>query len=144
MGIYRLKGTSGAGINRVTLLEDPVYIGRDPNGGVYIDQTGATHRLAEIAVNDDDGVILTVLDTSEQVLRNGKPVREARLAPGDEIRAGACRWLLQAPGLRPERVLSEQPAESRGARRAWMLAGGLVVAAIAVAWALGWIPPLQG
>jgi hypothetical protein len=144
MGIYRLKGTSGAVINRVTPLGDSVYIGRDPDGGVYIDQVGANHRFAEITVNDNDGVTLTVLDNSEQVLRNGESVREARLAPGDEIRTGTCRWLLQAPGLRPERVLNELPAVSTGARRTWMLAGGLVVAAMAVAWYFGWLPFWQG
>jgi hypothetical protein len=52
---------------------------------------------------------------------------------GDEIRIGPHRFLLQAPGLRPERVLEPDQAQSRGLHWAWW-----AVPLLAAAGAAGW------
>jgi hypothetical protein len=59
------------------------------------------------------------------------------LNSGDEIRLGACRWVLQAPGLRPEKVLTEQAVKQRSRLMPWLLVGALLAAA-AVAATLAW------
>ena len=43
----------------------------------------------------------------------GQDERSAALASGDEIRVGACRFVLQAPGLKPRRVLTQEAVEPR-------------------------------
>ena len=73
---------------------------------------------------------------------NGEAVREASLSSGDEIQIGVCRWLLQAPGLKPQRVLTEVAVRPQRALWPWLLviaAGGLA----AVAWQYGWIESLM-
>ena len=43
------------------------------------------------------------LANAAETLLNGEVVEQASLASGDEIRIGNCRWVLQAPGLRPQK-----------------------------------------
>ena len=76
------------------------------------------------------------LDPAVEVQLNGQAVETAALASGDEIRIGNCRFVLQAPGLRPETVLT---AEAIGRQRAylpWLIVAGLLAAA-AASWYAG-------
>ena len=61
----------------------------------------------------------------------------ADLGGGDEIRIGTQRLILQAPGLRPERVLTDEAARPRRSPWPWLLAAGAAAAAGA-GWYLGW------
>jgi hypothetical protein len=64
------------------------------------------------------------------------------LSSGDEIQVGSCRWLLQAPGLKPQRVLTAEAVRPRRAVWPWWVSAagaGLVVAA----WKLGWLESLR-
>ena len=67
---------------------------------------------------------------------NGEAVQSASLGSGDEIRIANCRFVLQAPGLRPEKVLTEEAVARRRGWIPWLIAGGLVAAATA-AWFAG-------
>ena len=60
----------------------------------------------------------------------------AQLASGDEIRIGNCRWVLQAPGLRPEKVLTAEAVKPQRSYLPWLVVGGLLAAA-AASWYLG-------
>jgi hypothetical protein len=72
-------------------------------------------------------------------LLNGEEIRSAALASGDEIRVGVCRFVLQAPGLKPRRVLTQEAVEPRRSFIPWLVAGGLLAAA-AWSWHQGWLP----
>ena len=69
---------------------------------------------------------------------NGEPVEQASLGSGDEIRIANCRWVLQAPGLRPQKVLTEDAVQRKRGRLPWLIVGGLLAAA-ALAWYRGWL-----
>jgi len=55
------------------------------------------------------------------------------LQSGDEIQFGTSRFVLQAPGLKPARVLDQVPARRSSAWK-WLAAAGLAVAAGAAGW----------
>jgi hypothetical protein len=88
----------------------------------------------------DDGSVYLAAQTPGAVTVNGDDVQELSLAGGDELRVGRSRFILQAPGLRPERVLTEEATRSGGAWRWWLAAVVLVGAGAGVAWWQGWLP----
>ncbi|GAB4171967.1 MAG: hypothetical protein Kow0020_06830 [Wenzhouxiangellaceae bacterium] len=126
--IYRLKGASGALTGTSFELRPETRIGSAAACEIVIDGLAPEH--ARIVV-DDDGVTLEALAQCEL---NGESVSRARLQSGDEIRLGGVRLLLQAPGLKPQRVLEDLPEpRSRGWRRAaWAVV--LIAAAAAGGW----------
>lgn len=135
MSTYRLKGASGAVINQSFTLGTRTVIGRADDCALRLDQDGVTPHHAEIS-QAADGLILSRLDPAGEVLLNGQPVERASLSSGDEIRIANCRFVLQAPGLRPQKVLT--PAAIRPQRRylPWLIVAGLLAAA-AAAWFSG-------
>jgi pSer/pThr/pTyr-binding forkhead associated (FHA) protein len=139
MSTYRLKGASGAVINQSFTLGQHTVIGRADDCALRLDQEGVAAHHAEIS-QAADGLLLSRLDPAGEVLLNGQPVERASLSSGDEIRIANCRFVLQAPGLRPQKVLT--PAAIRPQRRylPWLIVAGLLAAA-AAAWYAGWLPP---
>ena len=139
MNTYRLKGASGkvAGLSHDLGLR--TRIGRDTACELQVDDPKVSAQQAEISLQADGSLRLVQLDSSGEILLNGKVVSDALLKSGDEIRVGACRWVLQAPGLRPDKVLTEQ-AIKRGINwMPWLMAAALLSAA-ALAWQRGWLP----
>jgi pSer/pThr/pTyr-binding forkhead associated (FHA) protein len=138
MSPYRLKGASGAVINQSFPLGERAVIGRADDCDLRLDQDGVAARHAEI-VAEEGGLVLRRLDPTAEVMLNGQPVESTRLASGDEIRIATCRFVLQAPGLRPEKVLT---AEALGRRRPWLpwLIVGSLLAAATAAWYGGLLP----
>jgi len=135
MNAFRLKGASGAVINKTFDLGQRTVIGRADDCDLRLDQDGVAGRHAEI-VAGDSGLELHSLDPSTELLLNGRAVTRAELASGDEIRIANCRFVLQAPGLRPEKVLTTEAVKRRRGYLPWLLVGGLLAAA-AVAWYAG-------
>jgi pSer/pThr/pTyr-binding forkhead associated (FHA) protein len=115
MSHYKLKGTSGKLINQSFPFADSIVLGASGDCQVQLDEPGVAARQAEIRLQDG-ALLLRVLDSQSDTLLNGEPVSEAPLASGDEIRIGTCRFMLQAPGLRPERVLTAAVVEKRARR----------------------------
>ena len=138
MAIYRLKGTSGAVANQAWSLEDKAVIGSAPDCAVQVDGDVVAPQHAELTVGDRT-ISLRVLETGAEVHVNGVSVVTGELASGDEIRIGNCRWLLQAPGLKPERVLTEEAVRRRPSLVPWLIAGVLATLAV-LAWWLGLMP----
>jgi len=138
---YRLKGTSGPLVNQSFRLGERLTLGA--GGDVPLDLPGAAGPVAELRLVEDGAVRLEVLadDPALEVFLNGEPVRSAALGGGDEIRIGTQRLILQAPGLRPERVLTEEAVRPRRALWPWVLAAG-VAAAAGAGWYLGWFDEL--
>ena len=90
------------------------------------------------------GLTLIKLDPAAEVALNGRSVEQATLASGDEIRIANCRFVLQAPGLKPQKVLTEAAVRPRRRRLLpWLVAAGLLAAAAAAAWYAGLLDILQ-
>lgn len=139
MSIYRLKGASGAVINQSHTLGPRTLIGRADDCDVRVDQDGVAGRHAEVVEDGQGGLTLNHLADGFETALNGEVVQTAPLASGDEIRIANCRWVLQAPGLRPEKVLTEQAVAKRRGWVPWAIVSGLLAAA-AAAWYFGLLP----
>jgi predicted component of type VI protein secretion system len=137
MSTFRLKGASGAVINQSFELGGRTMIGRADDCDLRLDQAGVAGRHAEITVNDS-GLLLRRLDPKAEVLLNGRAVESAELASGDEIRIANCRFVLQAPGLRPAKVLTSEAVSPRRGYLPWLIVAALLAAA-AVSWRAGWL-----
>jgi predicted component of type VI protein secretion system len=132
MSHYKLKGTSGSVINQSFPFGESIVLGSSEDCDVQIDGPGIAERHAEIRLLDDNS--LQLKDLGFGTLLNGEPVSETLLGSGDEIRIGTCRWMLQAPGLRPDRVLTEDVVQKRTRRWPSVLVWtSLVAGAAAVA-----------
>ena len=139
MSHYKLKGTSGNVINQSFPFGESIVLGSSPDCDVTLDEQGVAAHHAEIQLVEG-ALFLKDLGSESGTLLNGESISEAALASGDEIRIGTCRWMLQAPGLRPERVLTAEVVGKRS--RLWprvLLWTSLAAAAGAVA-ALKWKP----
>ena len=136
MSTYRLKGASGAVINQSFTLGERTVIGRADDCDVRLDQGGVAPRHAAITLDSAGGLTLEGLDAGSETLLNGEPVGEARLASGDEIRIAGCRYVLQAPGLRPAKMLTAEATQPRRGYLPWLIVGALLAAA-AGAWYAG-------
>jgi pSer/pThr/pTyr-binding forkhead associated (FHA) protein len=135
MSVYKLKGTSGTVINQSFPFEGSIVLGSAENCDVQLAEKGVSPNHAEITLLDGKALLLTDLNSDTGTLLNGEPVIETHLASGDEIRIGTCRFMLQAPGLRPERLLTEEMVGKRTRRWPKVLGWGSVLttaAALAV------------
>lgn len=139
MSNYRLKGASGPVINQAFPLGADNVIGRADDCDLRLDADGVAPRHAEIREVDGGGLVLRNLATDAETLLNGEAVDRASLTSGDEIRIANCRWVLQAPGLRPEKVLTEDAVRQRRSLVPWLIVGGLIAAGT-VAWYRGMLP----
>ena len=137
MSNYRLKGASGPVINQAFKLSTKTRIGRADDCDLRIDADGVSPHHAEIQESTDGSLTLLSLDTAGETLLNGEAVQNASLASGDEIRIANCRWVLQAPGLRPEKVLTSEAVRPRRGYIPWLIVGGLLAAAAGAAWYQG-------
>ena len=137
MTVYRIKGTAGPVINKAWDLEDRTVIGSDANSQVRIESESVAPEHAVLEVGES-GITLRRLSQEADVAVNGEGVDEASLASGDEIRIGNCRWLVQAPGLRPQKVLTEAAVRKPRPIWPWLLAGGISALAL-LAWRLGYL-----
>lgn len=144
---YRLKGASGALINQVFPLTARVLIGSIDDADIRLpaEQSGGAGRSLATLSSDASQIRLEVLVDDVEVAVNGERVSSAQLlGQGDELRVAQYRFVVQAPGLKPERILQPGSAESvRSSRWLWLLGGALAAAAgLAAAWYQGWLPPL--
>lgn len=138
MSLFRLKGTSGPVINESWKLGERAVIGSAEECDVRVESESVAPRHAEVEVQDGQ-VMLRLLEDGGELHLNGQAVTQSPLLSGDEIRIGPCRWLLQAPGLRPERVLTEDAVRHRVRLIPWLIVGGLSALAL-LAWRLGYLP----
>jgi hypothetical protein len=139
MTSYRLKGASGKVAGSTQDLAEVTRIGSGADCELRLDEAGIAELQAEIRVERDGTLRLVNLHAANDILLNGKIVEQASLSSGDEIRIGTCRWVLQAPGLRPQKVLTEQAVKRKASWLPWLIPAALVVAA-ALAWYRGWLP----
>ena len=137
MSIYRIKGTSGPVLNQSFMLQGQHRIGAAGDCDIAVE--GVAGAAAELAVTDG-AIVLTAVGDGEPVFLNGEPVGSAQLGSGDEIRIGPNRFIVQAPGLRPERVLTGEAVEQRRPTWPWWILAAVAAGAAALAWYQGWLP----
>ena len=135
MSIYRLKGASGPVINQSFTLDERTVLGRADDCDLRLEQPGIAAHHAEIVISSG-GAELRRLDPAVEVQLNGQAVEAAALASGDEIRIGNCRFVLQAPGLRPDTVLTAEAVGRRRSYLPWLIVASLLAAA-AASWYAG-------
>jgi len=117
---FRLKAASGPKTGQNFPLDEDTSIGSADDADICLE--GLMARHARIVF---DGETL-MLEPAGKAWVNGEPVGRRPLKSGDEIRLGECRFVLQAPGLRPPSVLKDTgPQKSR----AWLWIGLGVIAA---------------
>ncbi len=141
MSVYRLKGTSGALMNQSFPLADGLVIGAGEGCDITLGEAAQGAR-ATLQVQGNGAVILVT--EAGAVAVNGDTVKEQSLAGGDELRIGAQRFLLQAPGLRPERVLTEAATRGKTPVWPWWLAAALLAGGALTAWQQGWLQQWLG
>ena len=139
MHTYRLKGASGKVANSVFALEQRTVLGSADDCDLVISEKGIAPHHAEIILLDDGALKLRQLDSDFKTHVNGSTVEQINLGSGDEIRLGNCRWVLQAPGLRPEKVLTAEALKPPRTHLPWLIVTALL-AAVALAWQRGWLP----
>jgi len=137
MTTYRLKGTSGAVVNRAFPLAGRLVVGRAGDCDLCIDHDSVAPHHAEFTVSAAGRVTVRDLGSGLGTRVNGEAVSERSLAGGDEIQLGTSRLMLQAPGLRPERVLGAEPARKSGWRWVWLVLA--LLAAGALVWRFGYL-----
>ena len=139
MHTFRLKGASGKVANQSFELGTRTVIGRAADCQLRLDEDSVAAEHAEIILRANGDLELRQLDKRFETRVNGNPVERVRLASGDEIRIGSCRWMLQAPGLRPEKVLTAAAVKQQRSYLPWLIVMALLAAA-ALAWQRGWLP----
>ena len=140
MSHYKLKGTSGSVINQSFPFGESIVLGSSADCDVQLDEPGVSPRHAEIRLVDGRSLLLKDLGSETGTLLNGEGVDETLLGSGDEIRIGTCRWMLQAPGLRPDRILTEGVVKKTGRDWPRVLAWSTVMLTAAAVAVLKWKP----
>jgi len=140
MSVYKLKGTSGSVINQSFPFVESIVLGSSKDCDVCLDEPGVAARHAEIRLLDGKSLLLKDLGSATGTLLNGVAVTEMPVGSGDEIRIGTCRWMLQAPGLRPERILTAEVVGKPARRWPRILIWTSLAAAAAAIAVLKWKP----
>lgn len=147
MSHYKLKGTSGSVINQSFPLGESIVLGSSADCQVQINEPGVAAHHAEIMIVDGNSLLLKDLGSQSGTFVNGEAVVEAMLSSGDEIHIGSCRWMLQAPGLRPERVLTvdvvRKPSFDWVRLIAWTIVAATAGATAVVVWKPEWLDILR-
>ena len=138
MNTFRLKGASGKVAGLSFALGARTLIGRADHCDVRVDDDQLAPQHAEILRADAGGLRFRHLAQGHTSRINGEIVQEADLASGDEIRLGNSRWVVQAPGLRPARVLTTEAVKPRPRAWPWLVTLA-VLGAAALAWQSGWL-----
>lgn len=127
---YRLKAASGAHTGTTHPLGDSSVIGSAASSDIRLDGVDAEH--ARIS-RRDGGLVLEALSG---VRVNGEDLdagASRALQSGDELQFGTVRFVLQAPGLKPARVLDRVPERRSGGWR-WAVVAVATAAAAAAGW----------
>ena len=127
---YRLKAASGALTGQTFDLGEDTLIGSDGAADIHCD--GLLPRHARI-IHEDETLML---ESAGETWVNGQPADRQPLQSGDELRLNQIRFVLQAPGLKPARVLHQAPARSGVPGWVWVALPAALAAAAAAWWLL--------
>ncbi|MEM7054858.1 MAG: FHA domain-containing protein, partial [Pseudomonadota bacterium] len=114
---YRLKAASGVMTGQTFDLDEDTLIGSDAEADIRSDDLLPRHARI---IHEDDTLML---ESAGQTWVNGQPAGRQPLESGDELRFNTSRFVLQAPGLKPARVLHQPQREPRINWKAGLIAG---------------------
>lgn len=95
-----LRGLTGPHFGRSITLTEPRVVGRSPAADIRIDDPAVADRHAVLELHGDR-IIWRAAAPDDTTLVNGVPVRDAVLAPGDQLAIDQHRFVVEAPGLPP-------------------------------------------
>lgn len=127
--MYRLKAASGPLTGQTYDIGDGLLLGSDEAADIRDPNLAPRH--AEI--RPEGGGLLLRAEGPVEI--NGEIVERHVLESGDEIRVETLRFVLQAPGLKPARVLEPVAPKRSGPGLVVWVAAALAAAAAATA---GW------
>lgn len=136
-----LRGVGGKHHGRAFTLEQPRLVGSAPDADIRIDDPVFADRHAQVSLVAGQVVLRDLGTSPEGSVLNGRPVRDALLAPGDQLVFDARhRFVVEAPGNRSESVeggalpdfdtaTDPPPPRPPGWRRwPWLLLAALLIA----------------
>ena len=101
---FQLNAASATLMGKSWPLVEETLIGSSGQCHVQISAEGIAASHAKVILNEGR-LSIEDLNSETGTWLNGERVSQSSLASGDEIRIGPHRLLVQAPGLRPERVI---------------------------------------
>jgi len=138
MNKYQIKGTSGDVSGKKWPLKETVSVGSDAGSDVVLSGELIAPQHAMFKSTD---ISVELQAIQGEVYVNGEKVSTVVLGSGDEIRFGNHRFMLQAPGLRPQRILQPEAVVKKSHAGLWaFLFTAAVAAAGFVAWQQGLLP----
>lgn len=127
--MYRLKAASGPLTGQTFDIGEGLLLGSAEDADIRDSRLAPRH--AEIRPGGG-GLLLQAVGRVEI---NGEIVEQRALESGDEIRLETLRFVLQAPGLKPARVLEPvAPSRSGPGPVAWIAAALAAAAAATAGW----------
>lgn len=130
---FVLRGVSGPTLGRTYPLLGPAVVGRAPECGLRIDETGLSRQHARI-VPTSDGLQIEDMGSTNGSFINGKRVQRGFAKAGDEIGFDTVRFRLSAPGQHEPAVAAVAPTARSGLSPWWWVGlAALVLAGIWVA-----------
>lgn len=135
---FQIKSTSGELAGQRWLLAGTLVLGSDISCEIILAGESIAPQHAQL-VTTGSSVIIEALQG--EVMVNGAKVPSASLSSGDEIRLGNHRFMLQAPGLRPQRVLKPEALQKKPLITLWVVIAIAAIAGSALAvWQQGALP----
>jgi pSer/pThr/pTyr-binding forkhead associated (FHA) protein len=135
---YVLRGVSGPTFGRVYALVGTLGVGRSSDNDICIpiDEISRQHARLQSAPS---GIVVEDLGSANGTFVNDKRVHTPTpLQAGDEVRFDTIRFLLMSPALEAQHASAARAdanvAPSRSGRGLWIVAGIVVVIAMALAW----------
>ncbi len=132
---FILRGVAGQLFGKMFPITGPTTIGRSAECDIAVqaEEISRRHALVKPVA---DGLMVEDLGSSNGTYINNKRVQTGHLAPGDELRLDAVRFLLVAPGMEmqaPAKPAAATPASEGSRLGTYALVGVIVVSAIVVA-----------
>ena len=117
MNKYQIKGTSGTVAGKKWPLQGSTVVGSAAECDVQLSGVSIAPQHANFQTTTD---LVGLKALQGEVYVNGEKITEAVLNSGDEIRFGKHRFMLQAPGLRPQRVLVPEAVQIKSRTGLWV------------------------
>ncbi len=122
--IYRIIFLSGPRTGeRVTVTEQPMCVGRDPECVVHAPDNEMALRHAEVFQKGDE-LFIRDLGSMNKILVNKREVHESRLKHGDEFELGRTRFVVQAL---VQAEVNGRRAPRRRRAAAWAIAASMML-----------------
>jgi pSer/pThr/pTyr-binding forkhead associated (FHA) protein len=122
---FLLRGLSGAVFSKVYPVTGPIVIGRAAECDISVPADEMSRRHAMLKPTPE-GLSVEDLGSANGTFVNDKRVQQGFLAPGDELRLDAVRFVLVAPGLEkaamagaPAATTARRPAMSAQKMQMW-------------------------